>query len=135
MSTEISTVAMLFGGHIDFEDGTQHHHSSRHNHTISDTRNTERAKFLAVRFWYPYTSHCLCPIRLPAECVRQFAEPSILSVLLDVRKALPVHSRCASIGTATPVRVPEHVLAIQLVVQKIKSIARRFLRFRLQRRL
>src|ERR1700678_1433090 len=129
MCTEVGAVSRLFGRHVHLEDGAQHHHRSGHDHSISDTRNSERAKLLAVRLRYPYTSYCLCPIRLPAECVRHFAQPSLFSVLLDVRKVLPVHSWCASIGSTTPVRVPEHIFAIQLVIQKIKPIARRFLRF------
>src|SRR5271156_1134712 len=36
---------------------------------------------------------------------------------------------------AAPIRVLQYILAIQLVVQQIKAIARRLLRFRLQRRL
>jgi len=46
-----------------------------------------------------------------------------------------LHPRCAAIGLAAPIRVLQHVFAIQLVVQQIEAIIRRFLRFRLQRHL
>jgi hypothetical protein len=90
--------------------------------------NAKRA-LASVRFWYPYTPYCLGPIRLSLEFVRQFTEPALLAICLDVRKVLTVHPRCALVGSTTPVGVLQYILAIQLVVQQIEAIARRSLRF------
>ena len=130
MGTEVRTIAVLLVRQVDLEDGAKHHHRSRHRRPISNTGDAERA-LAAVRLRYPHTSHRLSSIRLPAECLRQFTQPPLFPVRLDVRKVLPVHPRCACIGLAAPIRVLQNIFAIQLVVQQIEAIVRRFLRFRL----
>jgi hypothetical protein len=103
--------------HVDFEDGREHHHRCRHHRPIGDARNTEWA-LPSVRLRYPHTPHCLRPIRLPVEFVRQFAEPAFLAVLLNVRKVLAVHPRCATIGFTTPVGILQHILRYTLSYSK-----------------
>src|SRR4029453_9622022 len=50
-------------------------------------------------------------------------------------KSLPVPPRCPLVGLAAGVGVLQHVFAVQLVIEQIEPIARRLLRFGLQRRL
>ena len=68
-------------------------------------------------------------IRLPAECVRQFVEPSLFPVRLNVRKVLTIYPRCPLVGFAPLVRIGQHVFAIHLVVQQIEPIVRLLLSF------
>ena len=95
-------------------------------------RNSQRPQLLAVaRLGNPHPSNCLGSIRLPAEFVRQFTEPPLFPVCLDVRKFLTVDPRCTFVGFAPLIGVGQHVLAVQLVIQKIEPIVRCLLSFRL----
>ena len=53
----------------------------------------------------------------------------------DVRKILTVHTRCALVGAALGIGMPQDVVAADLVVQGVEAIAGFCLRFRVQRRL
>ena len=131
VSAQVRSVAVQLRRHVDLEDGFQHHRRGRHHHAVRYPRNPERTKLLAVRLRNPHPSDCLGSIRLPVQFVRQFTKPAVFPIRFDVRKVLPVHARCALVGLAPIVGVPQHVLAIQLVVQKVEPIAPRTLRFRL----
>ena len=74
-------------------------------------------------------------IRLLPELFRQFVQPLVRTVRLDVREALAVDPRCAAVGTAAHVGEPQNVAAVHLVVQGIEPIVGRVLRFGVQRRL
>jgi hypothetical protein len=106
----------LFYGHVDLEDGFKNHRRCRHRHPIHESGNPERPKF-SIRLRYPDPADRLRSIRLAAECVRQFVEPSFLSIRLDVRKILTIYPWCAVVGFAPLVRIGQHVFAIHLVVQ------------------
>jgi hypothetical protein len=128
MGTEVCTVSMLLIRHVGLENRCKHRHRCRHYRSVGKARNAQRAH-LAPGLRYPHPPYCFRSIRLPEEFVRQFAQPSLLPVRLDVREVLPVYPRCAMIGFTAPVGVLQHVLAIQLVIQQIEPIARRSLRF------
>src|SRR5215211_2221587 len=51
----------------------------------------------------------------------------------DVREVLSVHTRCALVGAALGVSMSQDVLAADLVVQGVETIAGFCLRFRVQR--
>src|SRR5438128_8769339 len=80
--------------------------------TRSKMRGIPREFGLIARFGYPHPSNCLSSIRLPAECVRQFAQPALFPVRRDVRKVLLIYPRRTLIGLAAAVGIFQHVLAI-----------------------
>ena len=70
-------------------------------------------------------SVCLLPERK-----RQFSQPSLDPVCLDVRKILAVDARRALVGAALGVGMRQNVVAADLVVQGVEAIAGLRLRFR-----
>ena len=74
-------------------------------------------------------------VALLPERKRQFAEPPLHAVRLDIREVLAVHARCALVGAALGPGMGQDVLAANLVVQRVEAIARLCLRFRVQRHL
>ena len=73
--------------------------------------------------------------KLLPECMRQFTQPPLHPIRFDVRKLLTIHSRCALVGAALGVCMSQDVVAADLVVQGVETIAGFCLRFRVQRRL
>ena len=67
--------------------------------------------------------------------LRQFVQPSLLAVRLDVLKRLPVGSCRSAIGFAAFVGETQNVLTVHLVIQRVEAEVGRFLRFVVQRRL
>ena len=78
------------------------------------------------RLW----SVCLLPERK-----RQFSQPPIDPIRLDVRKVLTVHSRCALVGAALGIGMRQNIVTADLVVEGVEAIASFCLRFRVQRHL
>jgi hypothetical protein len=64
---------------------------------------------------------------------RQFAEPPLLPIRLDVREVLTIHTRCALVGAALGIGMGQDILAADLVVQGVEAIPGFCLRFRVQR--
>ena len=62
---------------------------------------------------------------------RQFSQPLLSAIRLDVVELLPVYSRRTSIGFAAQIRKLQHVISMNLVVQRIEPKAGVFLRFHL----
>ena len=90
---------------------------------------------LAIAFRDEHATHGVRPIRSLSQFGRQFVEPSVSPVRLDVREGLAVHPRGAVVGATAQVGELQDVPAIHLVVQPIEPILRRSLRFGMQRRL
>ena len=97
-------------------------------------RDAQRPKF-AAGLRDEHSSDGVRSVSLLPERKRQFAEPSLHPVRLDVREVLTVHTRCTFIGAALGVGVRQNVFAADLVVQGIEAIAGFCLRFRVQRHL
>ena len=74
-------------------------------------------------------------IRSTLQFFRQFVQPSLHPILLDVLEALTVHSCRSAIGFAAFIGKRQNVLPVHLVVQRVETKAGRFLRFVVQRRL
>ena len=72
-------------------------------------------------------------VALLPERKRQFAEPPLHPIRVDVRKILAVHTWCALVGAALGIGMGQNVLVADLVVQGIEPIAGFCLRFRVQR--
>jgi len=61
---------------------------------------------------------------------RQFGQPPLDPISLDIRKILAVDPRRALVGTALGIGMRQNVLAADLVVQSVEAIAGFRLRFR-----
>ena len=70
-------------------------------------------------------SVCLLPERK-----RQFGQPPLDPIRLDVRKVLAVNARCALVRAALGIGMRQNVVAVDLVVQGVEAIAGRCLSFR-----
>ena len=95
--------------------------------------DTQRTPF-AITFRDEHTAHRVRSIRSLSQFGRQFVEPSVSPVRLDVLEGLAVHPRGAVVGATAQVGEFQDVPAIHLVVQPVEPIPRRSLRFGMQRR-
>ena len=97
-------------------------------------RNSQRPE-LAIPFRDEHAPDRLGTIRFVLEFFRQFVQPPIFSVRLDVRETLAVDPLCAVVDTTADEGPLQDVSPIQLVVQSVEPVVRRVLRFGVQRRL
>jgi hypothetical protein len=96
-------------------------------------RSDAQRPWLAIRFGDENTTHGLRLIRLLPQLVRQFVQPPINAILLDVRERLAIDPRRTTVGAAAVEGEAQNVATVHLVIQQIEAIARRFLRFGMQR--
>jgi len=85
---------------------------------------------LPLAFGMKHSSDGVRSVSLLPERKRQFAEPPLHPIRVDVRKILTVHARCALVGAALGPGMRQDVLAADLVVQRVEAIAGFSLRFR-----
>jgi hypothetical protein len=88
---------------------------------------------LAIRFRDVNTTHGLRLVRLAPQVVRQFVQPLLHAVRLDVRERLAVDPRRTTVGTAAVEGEFQDVATVHLVVQQVGAVAGRSLRFGMQR--
>jgi hypothetical protein len=127
-------VGVLFRLQVGLEDRLQDQHSSHLYHAIFYARNSERPE-LAVPFGDEHASDRPGAIRSVPELFRQFVQPLVSSVRLDVRETLAVDTRRTVVLTTADECPLQDVSTIQLVVQRVEPVVRRVLRFGVQRRL
>src|SRR5882724_5161718 len=94
LSVSPGTVRILFWWKVGFKDRFQHQHGCCHADPIPHGRDAQRPEF-AVGLWYEHSSDWLRPVALLLERKRQFSQPPIDPICLDVRKILAVYSRRA----------------------------------------
>jgi retron-type reverse transcriptase len=99
---------------------------------IPQGRDAQRPEF-AVRLRNEHSSNRIRSVRPLPERKRQFAEPPLHPIRLDVRELLTIHTRCALVGAALGIGMNQDVLAADLVVQGVEAIPGFCLRFRVQR--
>jgi len=114
----------------DDEERDQHHGHLRH--AVPDRTDPQWAS-LAIRFGDEHASHRLGAVRLGFQVRRQFVQPPVQPVRLDVLERLAVDPRRAVVGTTAGVGPPQHVPSVHLVEQRVEPIAGRPLRFGVQR--
>ena len=78
---------------------------------------------LAVGLWDEHSSDRIQSVALLPERKRQFAEPPLDAIRLNVREVLTVYPRRALVGAALGKRMSQDVLAADLVVQRVEAIA------------
>src|SRR6201998_718672 len=89
-----SPVSVLFGWKIGFKDRFQHQRCRRHADPIPHARDAQRSEF-AVGLRYIHASDWLWSISLLPEGKRQFRQPSLDPIRLDLGKILAVNARRA----------------------------------------
>jgi hypothetical protein len=127
-STTLGSIRVLLGQQVCLEDRLQDQHCRHLRHAILDRWDPQGSLF-AVGFGNPYPTHRRGTIRFVLQLLLEFAKPSVQSVLLDVLERLAVYSCRSLIGETAFVGVRQNVRAIHLVVQGIKPVAGRSLRF------
>ena len=101
-------------------------------HSILDRRHAQRA-LLSVGFVDPHAAHGCRSVALVFQLRRQFAQPLLLSVLLDTVEGLSVHPRCSAVGFAFAVGGLQHIFSPHLVVKLMEATFGLLLRFGVQR--
>jgi hypothetical protein len=129
LGVSLSAVGVDFRRKIGFEDRRQHQRRRCHADPIPHGRDAQRPEF-AVGLWYKHSSDWLRPVSLLPERKRQFSQPPLDPICLDVRKILAVDPRRALIGAALGIGMRQNVVAADLVVQSVEAIAGFRLRFR-----
>ncbi len=122
-------VGVLLWRKIGFEDRFEHEQRCCHAHPIAQGRDAQRPK-LAVGLRDKHSSDRLRSVSLLPERKRQFAEPPLDPVRLDVRKLLTIHARRALVRAALRVSMSQDVFAVNLVVQRVEAVTGFCLRFR-----
>src|SRR6516225_4911044 len=109
-----SAVGVDFRRKIGFEDRLQHQQHCCHADPIPHARDAQRSEF-AVGLRYKHSSDWLRPVSLLPECKRQFSQPSLDPVCLNVREVLAVDPRCALVGAALDIGMRQNVVAADLM--------------------
>src|SRR6202521_2123465 len=128
------SVPILLRRQIGLENRTQDQHCRRLDHSVAHRRDAQRP-LTSARLRDVDPANRLRSIPLLSELSRQFAQPCFPALRLDVREPLAVHPRRSAVGGTDAVGVVQDVFSVQLVVEQIEAVARRFLRFGVQRRL
>src|SRR5437764_8500106 len=89
-----SAVGVDFWWKVGFEDRLQYQHRCCHADPIPHGRDAQRPEF-AVGLRYKHSSDWLRPVGLLPERKRQFVEPPLDPISLDLRKILAVDPRRA----------------------------------------
>ena len=75
----------------------------------------------SIRFRDHHPPHRIGPVRLRDQVLTQARQPRLQALLLDLRKAHPVHTRSTRIGASEPIGVEQNILATNLVVEQIEA--------------
>src|SRR3954469_7055142 len=98
-------------------------------------RSDPQRTLFAITFRDENASYGMRSIRSLSQFGRQFVQPAVAAVRLNVLEGLAVDSRCTVVGPAAQVGEFQDVSSVHLVVQPVEPITGRFLRFGMQRRL
>ncbi len=118
---------------VGLEDRFQDQQRGGLHHAVADRGNPQRP-LLPVRFRQVDPPDRLRLIPFRSQFLRQFVQPPLHAVLLDVLERLAVHAGRSAVGTALRPGRFQHVAAIHLVVQGVETKVGRTLRFVMQRR-
>jgi hypothetical protein len=122
-------VSVLFGWKVGFKDRFQHQRCRRHADPIPQGRDAQGPE-LAIGLRYVHSPDWVRSVGLVPERKRQFAQPALQSVRLDLGEILSVYPRRAFIRAALGIGMRQDVVTADLVVQSIKPVAGFRLRFR-----
>src|ERR1700719_4121147 len=97
--TAVCPIGVLFRRQGGLEDRFEHQNCRRLCYAILDRGHSYRL-LLSVRLGYPHPPYGLRSIRSTFQLLRQFVQPLLHSVLLDVLKRLAIYSCCSAILVA-----------------------------------
>src|SRR5579875_677077 len=100
--------------------------------TIETGRLKDRNK-MERRLGRIHSPHRTGSIRSTLQILRQFVQPPLYSVLLDLLEILAVYSGCSAIGFAAFIGERQNIFPIDLVVQRVEAEVGRSLRSVMQR--
>ena len=123
------TVSVLLGLQIGLEDRFENQNCRHLRDPIFDHGNSERTLTGSAEFIDHHPAYSLRLIGPTFQLLRQFVQPSLHSVLLDVSELLEVYTRRSIIGFAAVIGVCQDILPVHLVVQRVEAIVGRSLRF------
>src|SRR5215468_2436162 len=123
------TIGVDFRRKIGVEDRVQYEQHGYHADPIPHARDAQRPEF-AIGLRYKHSSDWLWPVSLLPERKRQFSQPSLDPICLDVRKVLTVDPRRALVRAALGIGMRQNVVAADLVVQSVEAIVGFCLSFR-----
>ena len=121
-------VGVLLRLQVGLEDRLQDHQCRRLHNPVFDRRDAQ-GSLRPIGFRDPDPPDGLRLIRPLAEFFRQFTQPPLPAVPLDVVERLAIDPGCAAVHPAALVGPRQHVRTVELVVQQVKAIAGRCLRF------
>src|SRR6202795_2397446 len=113
-----AAVGVLLWWKVGFEDRFQHQHRCCHADPIPQGRDAQGPE-LAVGLRYEHSSDGSRSVSLLPDSKRQFAEPPLYAIRLNVRKVLTIYPRCALVGAALSKRMSQNILTADLVVQRV----------------
>ena len=116
-------VGVLLWRKVGFKDRFEHQHRCCHADPITQGRDAQRPEF-AVGLRDKHSSDGVRSVALLSERKRQFTEPPLHPVRLDVREVFPVHARCALVRAALGPGMGQDVIAADLVVQRVEAVTR-----------
>src|SRR5262245_38815410 len=115
------TVAVRIVLEVGLEDRFQYELGGGLNHPIANGGNAERTLAFAIRFRDHYPPHRIGPIRLRDQFLAQACQPPFRTLLLDLVKGHPIHTRSPRIGAGKPIGMTQDVLATDLVVKHVEA--------------
>src|SRR5215831_20684167 len=86
------SIGVLLGWKIGFEDRIEHPHRRRHAHPIAQARDAQRPE-LAVGLRDEHSSNRVWSVLLLLKRKRQFPQPPLNAICLDVGEVLAVYAR------------------------------------------
>lgn len=131
----LGPIPVLLVRQVGLKDWLQHQFRCRLHRPITDRGNGKRPKPHSTLLRYVDSSSRLRLVRLLLEFLRQFTDPPVQTVRLDVLETFLVYTRCAAVGLASGIGMPKNVFSIHLVVQRIEPKARLLLRSDMERHL
>jgi hypothetical protein len=123
------SIGILLGWKVGFKDRVEHQHCGCHAHPIPQGRDAQRPQ-VAVGFRDKHSSDRIRSVLLLLERKRQFPQPPLYPIRLDIPEVLTVHTRCALVRATLSIGMRQDVFPEDLVVQGVEPIAGFCLRFR-----
>ena len=122
-------VTVLLGFQVGLKDRPQYKHGRCLRHPVPHGWYTQRPELAGLFLRDQDLAHRLRRIGPFPQIPRQFPEPSLHTVRLDVTEALPVDPGLAAVAASQSPGLPEKVLPPHLVAQGMKAPSGFFLRF------
>ena len=128
------SIAVLLQFQVSVKYRRQHEHGRCLSHLVPNGWYPKRPELAGLFLRDQNLSHRSQHVRSVLQVPRQFPEPPLHPVCVDIAEALPVRPGLATVAACQPPGSREKVLPPNLVVQCMKATSAFFLRFRMQKR-